>query len=163
MLTKHPRGPDKQRLPKIEADQATNIDLSELFPLGKEQSEPFCVTSGQGLLKQRVELENGEKPSSPSPTLHTGKSSVRRRCALNRAARVEPKPTSTPDVWHWISVCNAFLADFKFCYLFWSFKNLTLQSPLSICGEISFRSPSGCQNLQMLEYLIANCVVDSAL
>ena len=51
MLTEHPRGPDKQSLPKIEADQATNIDLSELLPLGKEQREPFCGTSGQGLLK----------------------------------------------------------------------------------------------------------------
>lgn len=84
--------------------------------------------------------------------------------ALNRAtARVEPKPTSTPDVWNGISVCNAFLADFNICYLFWSFKNLTLQSSLGICGEISFRNPSGCQHLQMLENLIANCVVDSAL
>lgn len=35
----------------MEADQATNIDLSELLPLGKEQREPFCGTSGQGLLK----------------------------------------------------------------------------------------------------------------
>ena len=48
-LTKlHPQGSDKQRLPKVEADQATKIDLSESAPTG-EGAEPAERTLQQGL------------------------------------------------------------------------------------------------------------------
>ena len=103
----------------------------------------FTAQVGRDCWKQRVELENWEKPSRPSPALHTGKSSIRRLWCTNRTVvRVKPKPTSTPDVWSWISVCDMFLAHFNICYLFWSFKNLTVQSSLGICGEISFSNPA---------------------